>query len=106
MGKTNNLVVRSNGGARFVFTAVLPRPWLVKPRLRLVFAQPIATAMGRAPDRRPVAPSLRFAILLRLPVEGSPSLANPFSGAKVHRTFAYSRFTLRHHPGSLMKYPG
>jgi hypothetical protein len=76
----NNPVIGANGDARFVFAAVLPL--------------------------RSAAPSLRFAILIRLPVQGSPSLANPFSGAKVHWTLAFLRFTLRHHPGSLMKYPG
>jgi len=80
MGVINNPVIGANGGARFVFAAVLPR--------------------------RSAAPSLRFAILLRLPTQDSPSPANPFSGAKVHWTFAFLRFTFRHHPGSLMKYPG
>ena len=62
--------------------------------------------MACTPDRRSAATSLRFAVPLRWPVQGSPSLANPFSGAKVHRTFAFIRFTLRHHPGSLMQYAG
>ena len=38
-----------------------------------------------------------FAVPLRLPVQGSPALANPFSGAIP---------LLRHHPGSLMQYAG
>ncbi len=37
---------------------------------------------------------LRFAILLRSKVQGPPSLAHPFTGAKVHWTFVCIRFTL------------
>jgi hypothetical protein len=35
---------------------------------------------------------LRFAIRLRLQARGSPSVANPLSGTKVHRTFVLVRF--------------
>jgi len=39
-----------------------------------------STTMACPPARRSAAPSLRFAVPLRVPVQGSPSLANPFSG--------------------------
>ncbi len=35
---------------------------------------------------------LRFAIRLRLQVQGSPSVANPLSGTKIHWTFVLARF--------------
>jgi hypothetical protein len=41
---------------------------------------------------------LRFAIQLRLQAQGSPSVANPLSGTKVHRTFVWTRFA----PGSFL----
>jgi len=34
----------------------------------------------------------RFAIRLRLQARGSPSVANPLSGTKVHGTFVLARF--------------
>ncbi len=55
------------------------------------------------------------ALPLRLSVRGSPSLANPFSGAIPslrsstllgQRTFAYFRLTLRRHPCALAQNPG
>jgi hypothetical protein len=36
-----------------------------------------------------VTRSLRFTIRLRWAVQGTPSLACPLDGAKVHRTFAF-----------------
>ena len=38
---------------------------------------------------------LRFAILLRLKLQGTPSLAHPFAGKKVHWTFFSIRLTLK-----------
>ncbi len=55
------------------------------------------------------------ALLLRLSGQGSPSLANPFSGAIPsirssallgRRTFVFFRFTLRRQPRSLTQYLG
>ena len=91
---------------QFVRVRVLCELWLVQPRLGLLFTQALASASTFAPERRPAAPSLRFALLRRLAAQGSPSLANPFGGEMVHRTISFLRLTRRHHPASLVQYAG
>ena len=55
----------------------LPRTWLVHARPDLRVPQSVATNTGFSR----AAPSLCFAVPRRWPVQGSPSLANAFSGA-------------------------
>ncbi len=49
---------------------------------------------------------LRFAILLCSKVQGPPSLAHPFTGAKVHWTFVCIPFTLFRYASPVFAIPG
>ena len=65
-------------------------PWCARSAGRPFTGWPSVSASPMAGRSR----SLRFAILLRLRAQGSPSMVNPLSGSNVRRTLDLSRFAL------------